>query len=91
MGHDLVFLSFTNKTLASNKNLVGKDYWEHDKYLNIQLTGYFLQYLLYKTCLSDSLNDFLMGSDSWDYNSLFERNNLYHIIQQNCDVNKFEN
>ena len=25
-GHDLVFLSFTDKNLASNKNLVGKDY-----------------------------------------------------------------
>ena len=31
---------------------------------NIQLTGYFLQYLLYKTCLSDPSNDFLMRSDS---------------------------
>ena len=45
------------------RDLKGKDNWEHDKYLNIQLTGYFLQYL-YKTCLSDSLNDFLMRSDS---------------------------
>ena len=30
-------------------------------YLNIQLTGYFLQYLLYKTCLSDSLTLFKPG------------------------------
>ena len=63
--HNLFFLIFKDKNLASNKNLVGKDYWEHDKYLNIQLTEYFLQYLLYKTCLSDCLNDFLMRSDSW--------------------------
>ena len=33
-------------------------------YVNIQLTGYFFQYLLYKTCLSDSLKDFFMRSDS---------------------------
>ena len=36
-----------------------------NKYLNIQLTA-FLQYLLYKTGLSDPSNDFLMRSDSWD-------------------------
>ena len=29
-----------------------------------------------------------MRSDS---NSLSERNNMYRIIQSNCDVNKFEN
>ena len=37
---------------------------QEPKYLNIQLTGYFLQYLSYKTCLSDPSNDFLMRSDS---------------------------
>ena len=26
LGHDLLFMSFTDKNLASNKNLVGKDY-----------------------------------------------------------------
>ena len=26
LGHDLVFLIFTDKNLAGNKNLVGKDY-----------------------------------------------------------------
>ena len=40
------------------------EYLITDKYLNIQLTGYFFQYLLYTTCLSDPSNDVLMLSDS---------------------------
>ena len=57
------FSDFHGQKFTSNKNL-GGDYWEQNKYLNIQLTGYFLQYLIYKTCLSDHSNDFIMRSDS---------------------------